>query len=145
MDCYVEKGADRKLIPATAEGSLMRLCDKISYIPFDMVDIFRNGVNIKSGLRNGKEHNFYEEYKTQLKAMGMPAYSFDKLLNCKSEEDYDNFAREMQSYLIKDVIKNTKRNNIRMSAKMSNAMHTIRDINNNVMVNYVVMKEDHEA
>ena len=145
MKCYIEKGADRKLIPATAEGSLMRLCDKISYIPFDMVDIFRNGVNLKSGIRNGEEHNFYDEYKKQLAAMGMPEHSFDKLLNCKTEEEYDNFAHEMQRYLIRDVVKNTRRNNIRMSAEMSNAMHTIRDINNNVMVNYVVMREDHEA
>lgn len=145
MECYTKKGADRGLVPATAEGSLMRLCDKISYIPFDMVDIFRNGVNLEKGIRNGKEHNFYEEYKEKLKIIGMPEGCFERLLECKTEEDYDNFAREMQSYLIKDVVKNTKRNNIRMSAKTSNAMHAIRDINNSIMVNYVVMKEDHDA
>ena len=145
MDCYIKKGADRGLVPATAEGSLMRLCDKISYIPFDMVDIFRNDVNIEHGLRDGKEHNFYDEYKEKLKIIGMPEGSFERLLNCQTEEDYDNFAREMQSYLIKDVVKSTKRNNIRMSAETSNAMHAIRDINNSVMVNYVVMREDHEA
>ena len=145
MECYTKKGADRGLMPATAEGSLMRLCDKISYIPFDMVDIFRNGVNIERGLRNGKEHNFYEEYKEKLRIIGMPEDSFDRLLECKTEEDYDNFARKMQSYLIKDVVKSTKRKNIRMSAEISNAMHAIRDINNSVMVNYVVMREDHDA
>lgn len=145
MGCYVKKGFDRTLVPATAEGSLMRLCDKISYIPFDTVDIFRNHCDLETGKVDGKEHNFYEEYRSKLTAMGMPEGSLERLRACKTEEEYDNFAREMQSYLIRDVIKNTKRNNIRMSPEMSSAMHSIRDINNQLMVNYTVMKEDHEA
>ena len=35
---HTEKGFDRKLMPATIEGSLIRMCDKMAYIPFDMVD-----------------------------------------------------------------------------------------------------------
>ena len=145
IGCYAKKGYDRSLVPATAEGSLMRLCDKISYIPFDLVDIFRNGCNIEKGIVDGEEHNFYNEYREKFKAIGMPDDTLDRLLNCKTEEDYDRIAKKMQSYFIKDVVNNTKRNNIRMSPEMSAAMHGIRDINNSLMVNYVVMKEDHKA
>lgn len=35
---HIEKGFDRKIMPATIEGSLIRMCDKIAYIPFDMID-----------------------------------------------------------------------------------------------------------
>lgn len=144
MGCYTKKGFDRTLIPATAEGSLMRLTDKISYIPFDMVDIFRNGCNLEKDTVDGVEHNFYDEYRAAFKGLGMADDSLDRLLACKTEEDYDNFAREIQAILIADVKKNTKRNNIRMSPEMSAVMHSIRDINNKLMVNYTVMKEDHE-
>lgn len=145
MGCYVKKGFDRTLVPATAEGSLMRLCDKISYIPFDMVDIFRNHCNIEEGTVNGVQHNFYDEYRRKLKGIGMPEGSLERLLACKTEKEYDDFAREIQELLIQDVIKNTRRNNIRMSEAMSFEMHGIRDINNQMMVNYTVMKEDHDA
>lgn len=144
MGCYVKKGFDRTLIPATAEGSLMRLTDKISYIPFDTVDIFRNGCNLEKLTVDGVEHNFYEEYRQAFKALGMSDDSLDRLLACKTEEEYDNFAREIQKILIADVKKNTRRNNIRMSPEVSAIMHSIRDINNKLMVNYTVMKEDHE-
>ncbi|MBO5398055.1 MAG: HD domain-containing protein [Clostridia bacterium] len=144
MGCYTKKGFDRTLIPATAEGSLMRLTDKISYIPFDLVDIFRNRCNMPKGKIDGTEYDFYAEYQKAFKELGMSDDSLDKLLACKTEEDYDNFAKEMQKIFIEDVKKNTKRNNIRMSPEVSKVMHRIRDINNKLMVNYTVMKEDHE-
>lgn len=145
MGCFVKKGYDRTLEPATAEGSLMRLCDKISYIPFDLVDIFRNGCNIETYNINGKVHNFYEEYRQKFRELGMPEDSLEKLLECKTEEDYDSFAYNMQKILVADVVKNSRRNNIRMSPAMSKTMHGIRDINNSLMVNYIVLKEDHEV
>lgn len=36
--CFVIKGFDKTIMPATAEGCLIRLCDKISYIPYDIAD-----------------------------------------------------------------------------------------------------------
>lgn len=144
MGCYTKKGFDRTLIPATAEGSLMRLTDKISYIPFDLVDIFRNHCNMPKGKIDDIEYDFYAEYQKAFKELGMSDDSLDKLLDCKTEEDYDNFAKGIQKIFIEDVKKNTKRNNIRMSPKVSKVMHRIRDINNKLMVNYTVMKEDHE-
>ena len=145
MGCFVKKGYDRTLEPATAEGSLMRLCDKISYIPFDLVDSFRNGCNVETATLEGKWRNFYQEYREKLTALGMPEGSLERLLECKTEEDYDSFAHDMQQILIADVIKNSKRNNIRMSPEMSKVMHGIRDINNSMMVNYTVMREDHKV
>lgn len=144
MGCYTIKGFDRGLVPATAEGSLMRLTDKISYIPFDLVDIFRNGCNMPSGKIDGQDYEFYEEYWKAFRALGMSDDSLDRLLACKTEEEYDNFAKEMQAIFIADVKKSSRRNNIRMSPEVSKVMHTIRDINNKLMVNYTVMKEDHE-
>lgn len=145
MGCRVKERFDRTLIPATAEGCLMRLCDTISYIPFDMVDIFRNGCNKQKLIINGEEHDLYEEYKKQLGAIGMPEGSFKRLLECETNEDYDNFAKEIQSYFINDVIKNTKRNNIRMSNDMDQKMYELRKLNNELMVDYVVLKEDKDV
>ena len=145
MRCFTKKGYDKTLMPATAEGCLMRLCDKISYIPFDMVDIFRNGCNIETYEINGQTRNFYEEYREKLTELGMPENSLERLLECKTPEEYDAFAKEIQAILIADVKRSTKRNNIRMSPKISKAMHGIRDINNDMMVNHAVLKEDHET
>lgn len=144
MGCYTKKGFDRTLIPATAEGSLMRLTDKISYIPFDMVDIFRNNCQLETGMVNGKEYNFYDEYRKIFHDLKMPDDSLDKLLACKTTEEYDDFAKSIQKIFIEDVKRNTKRNNIRMSPEVSAIMNRMRDVNNKLMVNYTVMKEDHE-
>jgi len=144
MGCYTKKGFDRTLIPATAEGSLMRLTDKISYIPFDMVDIFRNNCQLETGIVNGEEYNFYEEYRKIFHELGMAEDSLDRLLACKTNEEYDDFAKSIQKIFIEDVKKNTKRNNIRMSPEVSSIMNRMRDVNNKLMVNYTVMKEDHE-
>lgn len=38
MTCFTNKGYDKGIVPATMEGCLFRICDKISYIPSDMVD-----------------------------------------------------------------------------------------------------------
>lgn len=38
MSCFTTKGFDKTIIPATIEGCLIRLCDKISYIPSDILD-----------------------------------------------------------------------------------------------------------
>lgn len=37
-NCFTTKNFDKTIMPATLEGCLIRLCDKISYIPTDMVD-----------------------------------------------------------------------------------------------------------
>lgn len=44
MRCHTEPGFDRKIVPATIEGCLIRNCDKIAYIPFDMLDGLNEGM-----------------------------------------------------------------------------------------------------
>lgn len=160
MGCRVKERFDRTLIPATAEGCLMRLCDTISYIPFDMVDIFRNDcyVDKLKIIENGKERtiDFRKKYIEILESIGMldAEGRFNELVNLKNNKEYDNktknkkyddFAKEIQSYFINDVIKNTKRNNIRMSNDMAQKMYELRKLNNELMVDYVVLKEDKDV
>ncbi len=42
--CFTQKGFDKTIMPTTMEGCLIRLCDKISYIPYDMADGLREGM-----------------------------------------------------------------------------------------------------
>lgn len=43
LDCHTKKKFDKGIEPATPEAALMKICDKISYIPSDMVDGIREG------------------------------------------------------------------------------------------------------
>lgn len=45
MSCFTTNKFDKTIMPATIEGCLIRLCDKISYIPYDMVDRNTRGYN----------------------------------------------------------------------------------------------------
>ena len=144
--CHVQEGYDRNIIPATPEAALMRLCDKISYIPYDMID----------GLREGFINELTDEYKKLLMEFGISQEMIDK---CEETKDYVPIAREIQEILIKDVIETSRNGNkvhktkngtilvnpnivIRMSEEKANLMHRLRDLNNKEIVNYVVLQED---
>lgn len=141
MDCHTKEGYDRKLVPATAEASLMRLCDKISYIPYDMID----------GLREGMIDQLDEEYIDGL----VPILTSDKSMTAEEavlfinrtvvKQNYHALAHRLQLIFAKDVIQNSTIEKIAMSGEMSKRMHKLRDINNRKIVNYVLMKEDHEV
>ncbi len=145
LRCHTEKGYDKKIVAGTIEANLMRLSDKISYIPYDMVD----------GLREGFITELNEEFIDVLEKLGIHYNDIVK-------KDYDEIAREMQSHLIEDVIGTTvqkakeesntvedgKRkyvliSTIKMSDEKSYLMHKLRDINNKYIVDYVVLKEDY--
>lgn len=140
LDCHVKPGYDRKLVPATTEGCLMRLCDKISYIPYDMVD----------GLREGMIDKLDEEYMNVL----VPILTSDKKTTPQEavqfintaviKQKYNELAHKLQLIFAKDVIQNSTKEKIAMSDEMSKLMHSLRDINNRKVVNYVLMEEDHE-
>ena len=59
--CHTKKGFDKTVLPATPEAALMRICDKISYIPYDMVD----------GIREGFISGLNEEYRIVLRQLGI--------------------------------------------------------------------------
>ena len=74
--CFTIKGFDRTIVPATMEGCLIRLCDKISYIPYDMVD----------GIREGFIEEIDDEYKKILVALGISEKDIRK---CNEKKNYD--------------------------------------------------------
>ena len=76
MGCFVKKGFDRTIVPATPEAALMRMCDKISYIPYDMVD----------GLREGMITELNEEYRVILRQLGITDKETDEYLYSKDYE-----------------------------------------------------------
>lgn len=141
MDCHIKEGYDRTLVPATTEECLMRLCDKISYIPYDMID----------GLREGMIDKLDEEYIDVL----VPILTSDGKMTVEeavtfintavTKQKYNELAHKLQLIFAKDVMQNSNEEKIAMSAKMSERMHKLRDINNRKIVNYVLMTEDHEV
>lgn len=127
--CHTKKGYDKTVIPATTEGALMRLCDKISYIPYDMVD----------GLREGFIHELNEEYRVVLRQLGI---TDEEIEECELTKHYEKIARKLQTFFINDVIENSTSAVIKMSDKTSKLLHQLRNINNRQIVDYVVLKED---
>ncbi len=130
--CHTKKGFDRTVMPATPEASLMRLCDKISYIPYDMVD----------GLREGFIPELNEEYRVVLRQLGI---TDEEIEECKLTNHYEKIARKLQTVFINDVIQNSTGSLIKMSDETSKLLHELRNINNRQIVNFVVLKEDNET
>lgn len=130
--CHTKKGFDKTVMPATPEAALMRLCDKISYIPFDMVD----------GLREGFITELNEEYRTLLRKLGITDQEIEE---AKLSSHYEKIARKLQTIFIKDVIENSSGDVIKMSDETSKLLHELRNINNRQIVNYTVLKEDNET
>ncbi len=129
--CHTKKGFDRTVIPATPEAALMRLCDKISYIPYDMVD----------GLREGFIIELNGEYINVLEKLGITS---EDIQECKETNHYEKIARKLQTIFIQDVIENSTSDIIKMSSDISKLLHELRNINNRQIVNFVVLKEDNE-
>lgn len=140
MDCHTKEGYDKTLIPGTTEASLMRLCDKIVYIPFDMID----------GLREGMIDKLDEEYMDVLVPIltsdgkMKPEEAVEFVNTAVVKQKYNALAHRLQLIFAKDAMKNSTKEKIAMSDKMSERMHKLRDINNRKIVNYVLMQEDHE-
>ena len=130
--CHTKKGFDKTVMPATPEGALMRLCDKISYTPYDMVD----------GIREGFIDKLDEEYKAVLRKLGITDEEMDE---CELSGHYEKIARKLQTVFINDVIENSTGYIIKMSDKTSKLLHELRNLNNKKIVNFTVLKEDNET
>lgn len=127
--CYSKKKFDKKIVPATTEACLMKLCDKISYIPSDMVD----------GLREGFIKELDEEYIDILKRIGIAE---KEIQWSNAKKNYDAIAKKIKMIFITDLIKNSNKNKISMSKEMSLLMNELLNKNNKEIVNDTVMKED---
>jgi len=129
MSCFTIKGFDKTIMPATPEGALIRMCDKISYIPYDMLD----------GIREGFIDGLDEDYIRVLTQLGISEREIEE---CNARKSYESIARKLQITFTKDVIKNSNRSRIGMSKEVSKLMHELRNINNRKIVDFVVLEED---
>ncbi len=132
MKCHTEKGFDRTIMPATIEGCLIRMCDKIAYTPFDMVD----------GLYEGFIDGINGEYVPVLLELGITE---EEINEANIKQSYEKIARKLQIIFLKSVIENSSNSAIRMDTKTSKLMHTLRNINNKEIIDLEVLKEDHEV
>ena len=132
LDCHTKKKFDKGIEPATPEASLMKICDKISYIPLDMVD----------GIREGFIEGLDEEYIQILTSIGITKKEID--LASKSD-NYDPIARRLKDIFARDLIENSTKRKIKMSDDMTTLMYKMLDKNNREIVNFVLMKEDIET
>ena len=140
IKCYCVKGYDKKIMPATPEACLMRLADKISYIPFDMVD------GIGEGLVRDEEGNIIDyldkDYEAILTQIGITKEQIEK---ANIKKDYGEIVEKLREIFIKDVIQNSTKKKIKMSAEMTIKMGELLDLNNAKAVNNVVLIEDQKT
>lgn len=131
MNCYIYKGYDRKLTPATIEGCLMRISDIISYVGQDLEDGFNEGI-----IDDLDEH--YMELLTQF---GMTEEQIQKAMQ---QGDYDYIVREIETEIINDVVDNSSNVVIKMSEEMSKKVFALRDYNYQKVVSKTVTGKEHD-
>ncbi len=140
LKCYGIKGYDRTIKPATAEASLMRLADQISYIPLDMVD------GLREGLVRDKDGNMVdtldEDYIRVLTALEIDKVEID---TANKEKSYSKIAERLKEIFVNDVIANSTKGKITMSPRVMTLMNELRNLNNQKAVNNVILKEDQET
>ena len=138
--CYTTRGYDKKIMPATPEACLMRLADKISYIPLDMIDGLREGM-IRD--EEGKVIDYLDhDYEVVLMKIGITKEEFDK---ANAKREYTKLAERIREIFINDVIKNSTKRKIKMSKEMTILMGELLDLNNAKAVNNVILIEDQET
>lgn len=132
LKCYTKKGFDKTIIPATPEACLMRLTDKVSYAPYDMID----------GLREGFISELDDEYIEVLTQIGI---SKQEIYEANETKNYDDIAKKIQKIWIQDIVQNSDLTNIQMSEKQDLLLKQLISINNKKIVNYVVLQEDNDT
>ena len=140
ISCYSVRGYDRKIMPATPEGCLMRLADKIAYTPLDMVDGIREGM-VRD--ENGNIINYIDsEYEAVLTKLGITQEEIN-LANIK--KDYTAIAEKIKERFINDVVQNSTKKKIRMSKENMVLMGELLNLNNKKAVDNVVLTEDQKT
>lgn len=141
--CYSIPGYDRKIMPATSEGCLMRLADKIAYTPLDMIDGLQEGMIRK---KEGKQEQIIdyldEDYKEILLELGITERDIEK---ANTKRDYTRIAESLKEIFIKDVVQNSTKHNIKMSKEVMLLMGKLINLNNQKTVDNVILQEDQET
>lgn len=130
--CYIEEGYDGKLVPATTEGSLLRICDVISYVGQDMVD----------GLREGIIKDLDAEHRQILAGFGITGQEIDLALATKS---YDRLTRKIEIAATQDLIMNSNKNRIQLSDCMLDLITQLKKKNNTAIVDKAVRPTENEV
>lgn len=130
--CHTQKGYDRKMMPATIEGCLIRMCDKIAYTPYDMID----------GLYEGIIDKLDGDYIEILTSLGITEEEIE-IANLTGK--YEKIARRLQVIFAQSVIENSSKSAIKMDPEVSRLMHRLRDVNNREIINLEVLGEDEET
>ena len=140
LNCYVKKGFDREVVPATPEACLMRLADQISYIPLDMMDGLREGI-----IRDKKGNivsTLDEDYIDVLTKLGI---ELEEIKEANFKHEYGKIAERLKEIFINDVIKNSTKKKITMSKEVMQLMNALRNLNNEKAVNNVILIEDQQT
>lgn len=140
VKCYTTPKYDRKVKPATPEGNLMRLGDKISYAPLDMID------GLQEGMIRDENNQIVdvldEDYIRILTKIGIAKEEIDM---ANTKKDYVQLIERIREIFINDVIKNSTKRKIQMSDEMMIRMGELIDLNNIKAVKKVVLTEDKQT
>lgn len=140
MRCHTEKGFDRTIMPATIEGCLIRMCDKIAYTPYDMLD----------GIFEGFIEGIDGEHKEVLLELGISEEEIEEANKTWKEDKaqghkkYEAIARKIQAKFVASVVENSSKSVIKMGRETSILMHKLRAVNNKRIVDLEVLREDNE-
>lgn len=129
--CYYIEDYDRKLVPGTAEGSLFRIVDVISYVGQDMID----------GLREGIITDLDSEYRQILQNFGITSEEIDLAIAKKS---YDGLAKKIEIVATKDLIENSSKRVVKLSPEMLQAVCVLKDKNNKEIVDKIVRPTENQ-
>lgn len=129
---HTEKGFDKNIMPATIEGSLIRMCDKTAYTIFDMLD----------GIYEGFIPGIEGDYTEVLRELGVTR---EEIITANLRRNYEKIARKVQIIFAKSLIENSSKDAIRMDIKTARIMHELRSINNREIINLQLLQEDQET
>ena len=120
MKCHTEKGFDRKISPATMEGCLVRMCDIIAYTPCDMIDSLYEGLMDKI---DGKHESI-------LLRLGITS---EEIAKANARKNYDKIAKKVQIILLKSLMENSTKDEIKLSPEVSDIMYEFRKANQDII------------
>ena len=140
VKCYTVRGYDRKIMPATPEACLMRLADKISYTPLDMIDGIREGL-VRDEAGNVIDY-LDDDYVEILTKIGITAKQINE---ANIKKNYGIITERIREVFINDVIANSTKRKIRMSNEMTLLMGELLNLNNKKAVNNVILEEDQQT
>ncbi len=124
LRCYTEEGEDKKIMPATIEGCLLRISDIISYAGRDFVD----------GIRERLINEVDSEYISIFKDFGITSEELRTLID---SQNYGEIARRIEEAAKQDVVANSNKTKIKMSQEMAEKLYRLRQKNNRAIVSKV--------